>query len=159
MQYSFELYPTRPLGFFIMSVDMETVRINVAGTVLSPAEKFGGSYLCTMRAASKVFATDATRECFEYDFVYELSRDICRLTLCRYSIGCATALPMGVAPEIVLYCSQWRIISDPLTLHTLIEELFFPKVIDASRKSFDCSIVLPSGAYQKILRLKMLKKK
>ena len=90
-----------------MSVDMESIRVNVAGTVLSPARKFGGSYLCTMRAASEIFAADATREFFEYDFAsnfaYELSRVFCRLMLCHYSIGCATALPMGVAPEIVLY--------------------------------------------------------
>ena len=89
-----------------MSSDTESIRIDVAGTVLSPARKFGGSYLCTMRAASEVFAADTTWECFEYDFVYELSRAFCQLTLCRHSIGCATALPMGVAPEIVLYCSQ-----------------------------------------------------
>ena len=57
-----------------MSADTESIRIDVAGAVLSPARKFGGSYLCTMRAASEVFAADATRECFEYDFVYELSR-------------------------------------------------------------------------------------
>ena len=107
-----------------MSADTESIRIDVAGTVLSPARKFGGSYLCTMRAASEVFATDATRECFEYDFVYELSRSFCRLTLGRYSIGCATALPMGVAPEIVLYCLQWRIISKSFTLHILVKEIF-----------------------------------
>ena len=95
-----------------MSADMESIRIDVAGTVLSPARKFGGSYLCTMRAASELSAANATRECFEYDFVYGLSRAFCRLILCRYSIGCATALPMGVAPEIVLYCLQWRIISE-----------------------------------------------
>ena len=77
-----------------------------------------------MRTASELFAADATRECFEYDFVYELSRAFYRLTLCRYSIGCATALPMGVAPEIVLYCLQWRIISNSFTLHILVEEIF-----------------------------------
>ena len=64
-----------------MSADTESIRIDVAGTVLSPARKFGGSYLCTMRAASEVFATDATREYFEYDFAYEHSRYIRRLTL------------------------------------------------------------------------------
>ena len=130
-----------------MSADTKSIRIDVAGTVLSPARKFGGSYLCTMRAASEIFAADATRKFFEYDFVYELNRSFRRLTLCRLfyrvrdsapdgssprdcalllamednlrssypayvnrrnfcrnSIGCATALPMGVAPEIVLYC-------------------------------------------------------
>jgi len=62
-----------------MSADTENIRIDVAGTVLSPARKFGGSYLCTMRAASEVSAADATREYFEYDFVFELSRFFCRL--------------------------------------------------------------------------------
>ena len=116
-----------------MSADTEYIRIDVAGTVLSPARKFGVSYLCTMRAASEVSAADATRECFEYDFVYELSRSFCRLTLCRYSIGCATALPMGIAPEIVLYCLQWRIISDLLTLHMLIEK-FFAVILSGARQ-------------------------
>ena len=78
LQYNFEFYPTRPSGFFIMSADTESIRIDVAGTVLSPARKFGGSYLRTMRATSEVFAMDATRECFEYDFAYELSRTFCR---------------------------------------------------------------------------------
>ena len=64
-----------------MSADTESIRIDVAGTVLSPSRKFGGSYLCTLRAASEVFATDATRECFEYDFAHERSRYIRRLTL------------------------------------------------------------------------------
>ena len=94
----------------------KVLRTNVARTVLSPARKFGGSYFCTMRAASEVFAADATREIFEYDFAsnfaYDLSRVFCRLILYHYCIGCATALPMGVAPEIVLYCLQWRIISN-----------------------------------------------
>ena len=107
-----------------MSADTESIRINVAGTILSLARKFGGSYLCTMHAASEVFAADATRECFEYDFVYELSRAFCRLMLCRYSIGCATALPMGVAPEIVLYCLQWRIISNLFIPYTFSRRNF-----------------------------------
>ena len=51
-----------------MSVDTETVRITVAGTVLSPAQKFGGSYLCTMHAASEIFAADATRVFCVYVF-------------------------------------------------------------------------------------------
>ena len=42
-----------------MSADTESIRIDVAGTVLSPAQKFGGSYLCTMHAASEVSAMDA----------------------------------------------------------------------------------------------------
>ena len=138
LQYNFEFYPTRPSGFFIMSADTESIRIDVAGTVLSPARKFGGSYLCTMRATSEVFAMDEIRECFEYDFVCELSRALRRLTLCRYSIGCATALPMGVAPEIVLYCLQWRIISDFITMHMLIEDIF-------CRNSIGCTTVLPMG--------------
>ena len=58
----------RPSGFFIVSADTESIRIDVAGTVLSPARKFGGSYLCTMRAASEVFAADATRGFCEYVF-------------------------------------------------------------------------------------------
>ena len=107
---------------------LKVLRINVAGTVLRPARKFGGSYLCTMHAASEVFAADATREFIEYDFVlnfaYLMSRVFCRLILCHYSIGCATALPMGVAPEIVLYCLQWRIISN----------LFIPYIV--SRRIF-----------------------
>ena len=52
-QYNFKFYPTRPSGFFIMSADTESIRADVAGTVLSLARKFGGSYLCTMHAASK----------------------------------------------------------------------------------------------------------
>ena len=50
-----------------MSADTESIKIDVAGTVLSTARKFGGSYLCTMRAASEIFATDAAREYFGYD--------------------------------------------------------------------------------------------
>ena len=42
-----------------MSADTESIRIDVAGMVLSPARKFGGSYLCTMHPASEVFAMDA----------------------------------------------------------------------------------------------------
>ena len=41
-----------------MSVDMELVRMIVARTVLSPARKIGGSYLCTMHAASEHVAID-----------------------------------------------------------------------------------------------------
>ena len=41
-----------------MSVDMELVRMIVARTVLSPARKIGGSYLCTMHAASEYVAID-----------------------------------------------------------------------------------------------------
>ena len=41
-----------------MSVDMELIRMIIARTVLSPARKIGGSYLCTMRAASVHVAID-----------------------------------------------------------------------------------------------------
>ena len=44
-----------------MSVDMELIRMIVARTVLSPARTIGGSYLCTMRAASEHVATDAVQ--------------------------------------------------------------------------------------------------
>ena len=44
-----------------MSVDMEFIRILVARMVLSPAQKIGGSYLCTMRAASEHVATDVVQ--------------------------------------------------------------------------------------------------
>ena len=44
-----------------MSVDTELIRIVVARTVLSPAQKIGGSYLCTMRAASEYVATDVVQ--------------------------------------------------------------------------------------------------
>jgi hypothetical protein len=41
-----------------MSVDMELIRMIVARTVLSPARKIGGSYLCTMHAASEHVVID-----------------------------------------------------------------------------------------------------
>ena len=41
-----------------MSADTKSIRIDLAGTVLSPARKFGGSYLCTMHAASEHVAID-----------------------------------------------------------------------------------------------------
>ena len=44
-----------------MSVDMELIKIIVARTVLSPARKIDGSYLCTMRAASEYIATGAVQ--------------------------------------------------------------------------------------------------
>ena len=44
-----------------MSANMELMRIIVARTVLGPARKIGGSYLCTMRAASEHIATDAVQ--------------------------------------------------------------------------------------------------
>ena len=44
-----------------MSVDMELIRMIVARTVLSPARKIGGSYLCTMHAASEHVATAAVQ--------------------------------------------------------------------------------------------------
>ena len=62
-----------------MSADTESIRIDVAGTVLSAARKFGGSYLCTMRAASEILATDATRECFEFSELCWTSHALCRL--------------------------------------------------------------------------------
>ena len=134
LQYNFEITQRIRRDFSSCLLTRKVLRINVAGTILSPARKFSGSYLCTMRATSEIFAADATRECFEYDFVYELSRSFCRLSLWRYSIGCATAIPMGVAPEIVLYCFAMEDnLKNPLTLHMLIEEI--------------CAVIL-SGARQ-----------
>ena len=58
-----------------MSVDMELVRILVARTVLSPARKIGGSYLCTMRAASEHIATVAV-QAFLHCYVCNSGLDI-----------------------------------------------------------------------------------
>ena len=82
-----------------MFADTESIRIDVAGTVLSPARKFGGSYLCTMHATSEVFAADATRECFEYDFVCELSRAFDRLTLWSLFYRVRDSAPDGSSPR------------------------------------------------------------
>ena len=42
-----------------MSVDIEYIRLPVALTVLSLARKIGGSYLCTMCAASEYVAIES----------------------------------------------------------------------------------------------------
>ena len=50
-----------------MSVDMEHIRIPIAWTVLSPARKIGGSYLCTMRAASETVCDWRNSGIFDFD--------------------------------------------------------------------------------------------
>ena len=105
-----------------MSADTEHLRITLPERSLAQLDGSAGLTFALRMQHPRIVGS--TREYFEYDYAYEPSRMIRRLILCYNSIGCATALPMGVAPEIVLYCLQWRIISKFLTLHILVKEIF-----------------------------------
>ena len=107
--------PNASIGIFFMSFDTVLIRVIVARTVLSPAQKIGGFYLCTMRAASKHIATDAIRaflllSCMKFkDRHYSLFDRVC------------DSAPDGSSPQdYALLFKQWRTISKLLlfTLHS-----------------------------------------
>ena len=106
-----------------MSVDTELIRIIVARTVLSPARKIGGSYLCTMRAASEHGATDAVQAfllcCGPFNFKhYPLINRV------------RDSAPDGSSPrDCAVLFEQWRIISiffAFIHLCLVLREKFFP---------------------------------
>ena len=92
-----------------MSADTVHIRIHVTGTVLSPAQKIGGSYLYTMRAASEHVATGAV-QAFLYCYV------------CNFRNGhhppinrVRDSAPDGSSPrDCTILFKQWRIISKVL---------------------------------------------
>ena len=100
--------PNASVGISFMSVDTELIRIVVARTVLSPARKIGGSYLCTMRATSEYVAIDTIQAflgiygqfwIWHYPLIYKVR-------------GSA---PEGSSPrDCAVLFKQWRIISKSL---------------------------------------------
>ena len=94
LQHNFESTQRVRRGLFIMSADTEHLRITLLER--SSAQLDGSAGLTFALCMQHPRIVGSTREYFEYDFAYELSRMLCRLIFCRYSIGCATALPMGV---------------------------------------------------------------